>query len=427
MSGRGLVATIRAGLASPLLPVWLVPALLPFGRSAELGVFLALVGSVLLLVREPRALRHHPGSTLYLWLFAAYAGAALVSAVDAVAPGKSWGTVAGILRFAPLGVYTCFAMRRPGKVRALYVATAVVVALWVADAWVQALTGYGLAGASDPERLSGIFGATNLKLGPALSALAPFLLWAARERWGRRGLVLAFLLALGPVLLSGSRASWLCYALVGVAFLWREAGSPRRFAVACLGAGLLLAVAAVAAWQVSPRFRDRVAHTLPALSGTTTGIDTALTGRLDIWTTALRLYAAHPVNGVGVRGFRVAYPSVASPGDHFLTMEKCGEGEGACHAHQVVLEVATETGTIGLLAWLAAVVFAIRTWRRAGRAARDRAFPPTVALVAILFPLNTHMAFYSAWWGLLAAWLLSVWAAALFADLPDDTEVRRGT
>nr|WP_193570571.1 O-antigen ligase family protein [Luteibacter yeojuensis] len=410
-----------------MLPVWLVPALLPFGRSAELGVFLALVGCVLLLVREPAALRHHPGAKLFLWLFAAYAGAALVSAVDAVAPGKSWGTVAGILRFAPLGIYTCFAMRRPGKVRALYVATAAVVAVWVADAWVQALTGYGLAGASDPERLSGIFGATNLKLGPALSALAPFLLWAARERWGRRGLVLAFLLALGPVLLSGSRASWLCYALVAVAFLWREAGSPRRFAVACAGAALAVTMAAALAWQVSPRFRDRVAHTVPALSGTAAGVDTALTGRLDIWTTALRLYATHPVNGVGVRGFRVAYPSMAAPGDHFLTIEKCGEGEGACHAHQVVLEVATETGTIGLLAWLAAAVFAVRTWWRAGAVARARAFPPTVALVAILFPLNTHMAFYSAWWGLLAAWLFSVWAAALFADLPDDREVRRGT
>ncbi|HEY4294640.1 O-antigen ligase family protein [Luteibacter sp.] len=426
MSGRSLGAAIRAGFASPLFPVWLVPALLPFGRSAELGVFLALVGCILLLLREPGALRHHPGAKLFLWLFAAYAGAALVSAIDAVAPGKSWGTVAGILRFAPLGVYTCFAMRRPGKVRSLYFATAAVVAVWVADAWVQALTGYGLAGVSDPERLSGIFGATNLKLGPALSALAPFLLWAARERWGRRGLVLAFLLVLGPVLLSGSRASWLCYAIVAVAFLWREAGSPRRFAVACAGAGVVVAVAAALAWQVSPRFRERVAHTVPALSGTSAGMDTALTGRLEIWTTALRLYAAHPVNGVGVRGFRVAYPSAALPGDHFLTTETCGEGEGACHAHQVVLEVATETGTLGLLAWLAAVAFAVRTWWRAGPSARSRAFPATVALVAILFPLNTHMAFYSAWWGLLAAWLLSVWAAAIFADLPDDMEVRRG-
>jgi O-antigen ligase len=425
VSGRGLGTAIRAGLASPLFPVWLVPALLPFGRSAELGVFLALVGGVLLLVREPSALRHHPGARLFLWLFAAYAGAALVSAIDAVAPGKSWGTVGGILRFAPLGVYTCFAMRRPGKVRALYAATAVVLAIWVADAWVQALTGYGLAGASDPERLSGIFGATNLKLGPALSALAPFLLWSARERWGRRGLVLAFLLVLGPVLLSGSRASWLCYGLVALAFLWREAGSPRRFAAACAAAALAVALAGAATWQVSPRFRDRVAHTLPAFSGTSAGMDTALTGRLDIWKTAWRLFEAHPWNGVGVRGFRVAYPSVAAPDDHFLNQEKCGEGEGACHPHQVLLEVATETGTFGLLAWLAAVALAIHAWWRAGPMARARAFPASVGLVAILFPLNTHMAFYSAWWGLLAAWLLSVWTAALFAEVPDDAEVRR--
>lgn len=419
MSQRSLGASIKAGLASPVFPIWLVPALLPFGRSAELGVAIALIGAILLLLREPSALRFHPGAKLFLWLFAAYAGAALVSAVDAVAPGKTWGTVAGILRFAPLGVYTCFAVRRPGKVRSLYMATAVLVALWVADAWVQALTGYGLAGASDPERLSGIFGATNLKLGQALSAFAPFVLWAARERWGRRGLLLAFFAVLGPVLLSGSRASWICYAVVALAFLWHEAGSFRRFAVTCLGAGLIAGLAGLLAWQVSPRFQERIAHTLPAFNGTSAGLDAALTGRLEIWTTSVRLYAAHPVNGVGVRGFRVAYPSAASPGDHFLTLEKCGEGEGACHAHQVVLEVATETGTLGLLAWLAALIFAVCTWWRAGPLARERAFVPTVSLLAIFFPLNTHMAFYSAWWGLLAAWMIAVWCAALFADLPD--------
>lgn len=419
-----LAARLRAGLASPLLSIWLVPALLPFGRSAELGVFLCLVGAILLLVREPKALHHHPGARLFLWLFAAYAGAALVSAVDAVAPGKSWGTVAGLLRFAPLGIYTCFAVRRPGKVRSLYFATAVVVAIWVADAWVQALTGYGLAGASNADRLSGIFGATNLKLGPALSALAPFLLWGARERWGRRGLAVAFLLALGPVLLSGSRASWLCYGLVALGFLWREAGSFRRFTLGCLGGAAVLVLAAVLAWQVSPRFHERIARTLPLLQGNSAGIDSALTGRLDIWVNALRIYEAHPVNGVGVRGFRVAYPQVAPPDDHFLTAEKCGDGEGACHAHQVLLEVATETGSIGLLGWLAATVFAVRQWWRAGPVARARAFPATMALVAILFPLNTHMAFYSAWWGLLAAWLLSVWCAALYADLPDQEGAR---
>jgi hypothetical protein len=33
-----------------------------------------------------------------------------------------------------------------------------------------------------------------------------------------------------------------------------------------------------------------------------------------------------------------------------------------------------------------------------------------------LFPLNTHLAFYSAWWGLLFGWLLGLWCAALYVE-----------
>jgi len=31
----------------------------------------------------------------------------------------------------------------------------------------------------------------------------------------------------------------------------------------------------------------------------------------------------------------------------------------------------------------------------------------------MLFPVNTHLAFYSAWWGLVFAWLLGLWCASL--------------
>ncbi|MBB3227787.1 O-antigen ligase [Luteibacter sp. Sphag1AF] len=416
--------SLKAALRSPLLPIWLVPALLPFGRSAELGVVLSLIGALLLIAREPRALESHPGARLFLMLFAAYALAALISAVDAVAPGRTLGTVAGILRFAPLGVYTCFAMRRPGKVRALYLWTGVVVALWVADAWVQALTGWGLRGMSNPERLSGLFGADNLKLGPALAAFAPFALWAARERWGWRGLLLAYLLVLGPVLLSGARAAWICYGLVGLAFLWRESRTPLRFAAFCAAGALALVAALGIGWKVSPRMHDRIAHTLVVTQGSEASLNTALTGRLEIWKTALRMFADHPINGVGVRGFRNAYPSYTTTDDRFVGIERCAVGEGACHAHQLLLEIATETGVLGLLCWAAGLVIAWRAWRRAGPEGRARAFPATVALAAMLFPLNTHMAFYSAWWGLVFWWLLAVWAAALYADLSDGEPVR---
>jgi O-antigen ligase len=413
--------SLKAALRSPLLPFWLVVALLPFGRSSELGTFLCLLGVIMLFARNPQALQQHAGARLLLWLLAAYIGAALLSAVDAIVPGKSWGTVAALLRYVPLGLYACFAIRREHKLQALYVAVALVLALWCADAWLQALTGWSLGGHAEAQRVSGIFGADNLKLGPTLAVLSPFALWAARRRWGLPGLLFAFVLILGPVLLAGSRAAWLCYALVALGFAWREAHSPRRFAGICVLAAVLLALAGGIAWKTSTRFHDRMQRTLLALNGTDQSIDAALSGRLDIWHTSIGMIAAHPVNGVGVRGFRYAYPQYALANDPFVVTggEACGVGEGACHAHQLVLEVLTETGTIGLLLWLAAVVLALRAWRRVGAAARTRAFPATLALGAMLFPLNTHLAFYSAWWGLLFGWLLGLWCAALYVEDDD--------
>ena len=202
-----IAAFLKAALRSPLLPFWLVIALLPFGRSAELGTFLCLIGVVLLFMRHPSALREHAGARLLLWLLAAYVGAALISAFDSLAPGKSWGTVVALLRYAPLGLYACFAIRRQDKLEALYMAVAVVLAFWALDAWMQILTGWSLAGHAEPERITGIFGASNPKLGPTLSVLAPFALWAAQRRWGIRGALLAFVFLLGPVLMSGSRAA----------------------------------------------------------------------------------------------------------------------------------------------------------------------------------------------------------------------------
>jgi O-antigen ligase len=406
---------LKSALRSPLLPFWLVIALLPFGRSAELGTFLCLLGVIMLFARDPHALRQHPGARLLLWLLAAYVAAALFSAVDAIRPGKSWTTVVATLRYVPLGLYACFAMRRVGKLQALYIAVAVVVTLWCVDAWLQALTGWSLAGRPAAERISGIFGADNLKLGPTLAVLSPFVLWAARRRWGRSGLLLAALLVLGPVLLAGSRSAWLCYALVLAGFGWHEARSFWRFSIGCAAAALVLLLVGGVAWKTSARFHDRMTRTLLVLNGTDQSLDTALSGRLDIWHASVAMIAAHPVNGVGVRGFRYAYPHYAPADDHFVvSSEACGVGEGACHPHQLVLEILTGTGALGLLLWLAAVAWAWRAWRQVGELARERAFPASVALGVMLFPLNSHLAFYSAWWGLLFAWLLGLWCAALY-------------
>jgi len=415
---------IQTSARCPWWPFALVIVLLPFGRSAESGTLLCLLGVLWLGIGNPPVLVANRGARLLLGLLAAYVGAALLSAPDAVAPAKSWETVAGLLRYVPLGLFACLVIRRPAGLRALYVTVAVLVALWALDAWMQILTGWSVRGHAPAERISGIFGADNLKLGPTLAVLSPFVLWAVRQRFGHPGWLLALALMLGPILLAGSRAAWLMYALVVLGFAWHAVASPRRFAWFCAAAAACLALALGLAWQTSERFQQRAERTLLVFQDRPQAVDAALSGRLDIWRAATRMIAAHPVNGVGVRGFRYAYPHYVPANDHFLVAEPCGVGEGACHAHQLLLEVLSETGGIGLLLWLAAAVLAWRSWRRVSAAARARAFPASLALGVMLFPLNTHLAFYSAWWGLLFAWLLALWCAALFVepDLAPTTE-----
>jgi len=398
----------------PGLLVLAVLVVLPVGRGSELPLALAALAGLVLVARGRVRPGEH-GVRLALVLFAAYWLPALASAPGAVAAAKSWSTVATTLRFLPFALFVVWALRDGARWPAFTAAVGAVAMLWALDAYAQIATGYSLGGAAERERISGIFGAGNLKLGPVLATLSPFLLLAARARFGVRGLVLAYAFLAPPVLLAGSRAAWLSYALVGVLLAWHETRRPRRFLAACAALALGLGAIGALALHDSARFGARIERSLRALQGTEAAVDEAAAGRLRIWRTAIAMAMAHPVTGVGVRGFRYAYPEHAAPGDAFV--DAAGE-TGASHAHQLVLEVLSETGLAGLACWIAGVIVAWRAWRRATAAARERARAPMLALVAMGFPLNTHLAFYSAWWGLLFWWLLALYCAALAAAEP---------
>src|SRR5690606_37874892 len=121
-------------------------------------------------------------------------------------------------------------------------------------------------------------------------------------------------------------------------------------------------------------------------------------------------------NGVGARGFRAALPACdPEPG------EPAAWGEGpAFHAHQIVLEILSETGGIGLLLWLAGAALAWRAWRYADAEARARARPAMLALAVSVFPLNTHLAAYSTFWGGVLLLLAALYAGSLLGRGPAD-------
>lgn len=394
----------------PALLVLAVLALLPVGRASEAPMAVAAIAGLYLAWRARAQLRSDPGVRFVLVLFACYWLAALISAPGAIAPGKSWSTVGGIVRFLPFALFAALALRDPATWPRIESAVAMIVVLWLLDAWAQIFTGWSIGGPMEAERLTGIFGAGNLKLGPVLAVLSPFVLNVARVRFGTRGLIVAAVFVGMPVLLAGSRAAWLMYGLVVAVFAWRQARTPGRFTLWIAAALLVAGAAAWIAQRDSSAFAARVQRTLLVLQGSSAAIDEASAGRLRIWGTASRMIAAHPLAGVGVRGFRYAYPQFAAPGDAFVD---ANGDEGAYHAHQIVLEVLSETGAAGLLLWIFGTFAAIRAWRRADAAARSRAFAPALALAVMCFPLNTHLAFYGAWWGLLFWWLLGLFVGAL--------------
>ena len=187
---------------------------------------------------------------------------------------------------------------------------------------------------------------TTLMLGGILSLGLAFKT-GGRERvlWIGAGL-----LCLAGLLASGSRAS-LAGWMIGAAYLlWRELrAKPRRMAaVAAAGVLLLLGIAAV-----TPQLTQRLGHTLSDVSG----------NRLRIWHTSLEMIADRPMLGTGFGTFERAYDRRRVAG---MSSEP--------FAFNLWLNLAVETGGLGLATALWVAIEAVLAWRRSGRALPARGF-----------------------------------------------------
>lgn len=413
-------------------PAWVLTfvALWPAPGYAEavmvLGALAAIVRLLLDRFRGGTRLLSGPAWALTSALFAAYWLPQAISAIDAVDVGRALREAAVDLRYLPFLWLVAASVANAQARRITFNGLAVIVGLWTLDALAQVVSGTSplfwgldqlkqlisgrpmctLEQIAGIDRLSGFLGPCNRKLGVVMASLSPFLLFAAAARLRVAGWLLASAAIGVVVLLAGARAAWITYALVLVFSGWKLLGWKRLLGV--FGFGLVvLGALTVASTQV----RERILLTTHVLAADEAGVDTALSGRAQIWSAAGCMIAEHPVNGVGARGFRQAYPDCdASPGSR----PAWGQGP-AFHAHQLVLEVLSETGIIGLLLWLAGAALAWRAWRYATPLAKERARPAMLALAVTVFPFNTHLAFYSTFWGGLTLMLAALYAGSLLA------------
>jgi O-antigen ligase len=371
----------------------------------SLGAVVTLIWLGVRRFRGSDALLSREAWALTSALFFSYWLPELFSSIDAIDPLRSLREVAVDLRYLPFLWLAAIAVHREDDRRTVFSGIAAIALLWALDGLVQTITGWSLGGHAI-DRVSGLFG-KHLRLGQVLASLAAFPLALVARRAGAIGWLLVATLFGVVILYAGARAAWLTFALVLVFSGWRLLGWKKLLGVFAAGA---IGAAALAA--IFPRdLHERIERTEAVFSGDAAGLDRALSGRLRIWEAAVCMIGEHPINGVGVRGYRDAYTACAPK----LGPPAWGSG-GALHAHQIVLEILSETGVLGLILWLIGAALAIRAWRFASAAARARAAIPAIALAVTVFPLNTHLAFYSSFWGGLFLLLTALYAGALFGE-----------
>ena len=397
-------------------PSWLVVsffALLPFGRLAEipLSVF-ALCLPFLARSAENRQ-RIRRVSIFVVPIFLCFWLPMVLSSFDSYMPQKSWTSSIAALRFLAAVLSMAVLLRADSARWRVIRWTSYLLVFWAVDGFVQLIFGVDIFGiAMNPDRLNALFVQKYQFFGPTLAMLSPLLLEHARRHWPAWAWVGAFTVTLGAVLIAGMRAGWLVMGLVLVVYMWlmlkRENRDLRK---ASLSIPVFVFSAIIGAYLVSPLFQARIEQSLIVTQGSAEAIGKASNLRIPIFNTSLSMFNAHPVNGVGVRAFPKAYMEYAAEDD--IHIRNSGGKSGATHAHNLVLEVMADTGSIGLLGLVAGFVLVLRFWRKLTPARRNEAFPFALALALVLFPLNSHFALYGTYMSSLIWILFGLWAACI--------------
>ncbi|MBD3812303.1 MAG: O-antigen ligase family protein [Betaproteobacteria bacterium] len=396
----------------PVVLAWSFLLLLPFGRSSELPVFIMAILGGILIWRHGKQIVWEGGARTFSLLFLCIWIPMALSVPDSIWFTKSLSTALTYPRIYFAGIYLIWMLREDLARQRLLKLSAWLLLFWILDALIQAAVGYDLLGYAYPERLNGLYGPHDWKLGLTLAMLSP-IVWEYVSRQGAKWqLALAWLGTAAVVLLASNRESWIVFAIATLMWSWvyaqRLGFHPVRLLIPI---ALIVAVAGFGTYQLNLKFAQRMNQSIEAMDFSYEGLNAASSQRLHLWRNALTVLEHYPVNGAGVRSYRYAYPQFAEAGDPFLSPD----GTGQIYAHQLFLEVGSETGLIGVVGLL--VFFVI--YMREGYRLNKKNLLGRVAWIGAfgwLFPFNTHTALYSAYWSLLLWWLIAITATQVARD-----------
>ncbi|MEA2143765.1 MAG: hypothetical protein QOI64_2195, partial [Solirubrobacteraceae bacterium] len=231
-----------------------------------------------------------------------------------------------------------------------------------------------IAGHTTEPRASGPVADPNYYAQLLLPALAFGLVAVLRDRvrmlrWVAGGMVATIIFA---VVLTGSRGGTIAVVAMVVAMV-----ALRFFGLVQITVAVVVVAGALA---LNPSYSERLATTslsgIAAPAGATVEADSATRGRLTENLAAARVFADHPLFGVGPGGFPFYYQEYASRiGIQVHDRERTGEDAGQAPqraAHNIVLGMAADLGIIGLSLFVIVVCLAFAGLLRARRRALER-------------------------------------------------------
>ena len=398
---------------------WSCLGLLPFGRAVEVPVLVMAAAGIYLLVRQGKRLSTRRPFRIFTLVFLLVWVPVTISLIDAVNPERTLVIVVNHLRFYFAGLFMLYTLGNRDAQQRFQALSAWLLGFWVLDALVQFAIGVDLFGREPSELgLSGLFGADGKHFAVFMAILTPLLWEHARRRWPLWLRLLVFLATAFVVVSAGSRAAWVILVCViatyAVLFYVRRRNLLWKPVLLCV---VLSVVVGTLGYQISQPFRHRVDQTVLELSNP---FQTGNLGhRAWIWRGGWNMFLAHPVNGVGARGFRYAFADHAEPDDPYLSADP---PINPTHSHQMLLEVATETGVIGLTGLCALIAILARVGWRANAGTQRLMLPFAVALSAAFFPLNTHWAIYGAHLSQVLWFIIALYLAAFGAGAAEDSK-----
>ena len=387
----------------------LVMVLLPFSRLSELPILiLSIIGIIGLLKNWQTLIKQARFRTLGA-VYLSYLFMVLLSASDSYWQDKTLIVAISSIRFY-LATIALICYLRPAQFVQFIRIITILLIFWAVDAMIQYFFGVDLlARSSYPGRLNGIFGQHHVKLGPVLALLLPIAIIGLQKsqallRWSSIFVIII------TILLSGTRSAWLMMLFTLLAYWWHHV-KQRRLQL-LLKTSIAAVVMLFSLWFISPDFQQRINRSMAIFQGTEQGIDFALANRLEIWSSAWQMFVHHPINGIGAHAFRKAYGDYAQANDSWQQ-----QGGVGMHAHHWLLEILAETGIIGLLLMLIAIVQLVRFIQKNYNSSYSWAF--LIALIAAFLPITSTYSMFASFWSI-CIWFIG--AGLLTVSHKDDKE-----